>query len=294
MKYALYGLPCAGKTTLLDGLSIAVIHGSTELNRMASGRFSELSDSEKNELRIRYAKQLSERTDSFISDGHYSFPDDVVFTEADAELYDVFIYLYCKPEVICKRLNASPKNSRFANLSAEKICKWQSFELESLRSECHKRNKDFYVVSDISPSKLKTFIDSIEEGYSSFALAESIVEKIRQIYPMPCELHICDGDKTIIKQDSFRLCTDGYITHVFDENFYTGYQSLQFSKETYTLDYNTDNLKTIQLNSMIYSRIADKRYIMLSSGIDSLWKKLAEQFELKNVIADTLISADTK
>lgn len=100
MKYALYGLPCAGKTTLLSGLSISVISGSIELNKMAFGNFSGLSDVEKKELRVRYTNKLSERTDEFISDGHYSFLDDVVFTEADGELYDIFLYLYCKPEII--------------------------------------------------------------------------------------------------------------------------------------------------------------------------------------------------
>ena len=150
MKYALYGLPCAGKTTLLSSLSIPVIHGSSELNRMASGRFSDLPDVEKTKLRVKYADQLSERKDSFISDGHYAFLDEVVFTEADGNLYDVFIYLYCKPEQIAVRLQASPKNVRFSELSLERIRKWQEYEIDNLRSECHKHNKDFYVVYDLS------------------------------------------------------------------------------------------------------------------------------------------------
>lgn len=83
MKYVLYGLPCAGKTTLMNELAISVIHGSTELNKMASGNFLCLPDRQKTELRIRYAEKLSERTDSFISDGHYSFLDEIIFTEAD-------------------------------------------------------------------------------------------------------------------------------------------------------------------------------------------------------------------
>ncbi|MBD5143108.1 MAG: hypothetical protein HDT22_05795 [Ruminococcus sp.] len=294
MKYVLYGLPCAGKTTLLSELSIPVIHGSMELNKMASGRFLELSNAERNELRVRYAKNLWGRNDKFISDGHYSFLDDVVFTEADGKLYDVFLYLYCEPEIISKRFKLSCKNSQFANLSTKHIHKWQTFEIESLRAECHKRCKDFYVISDISSIELQVLIDRIENGFGSYRLAKNITEKIQQIYPMPCELHICDGDKTIIEQDSFSVCTDDYVTHIFDGNFYTDYQSLQFSREVYALDYNTDKLSTIQLNDMIYSRIAHKNYFVLSSGIDHLWKMLAEQFELKNVIADTLISADTK
>ena len=294
MKYALYGLPCAGKTTLLDGLSISVIHGSAELNRMASGRFLDLPDEEKNELRIRYADSLKARTDSFISDGHYSFLNDVVFTDADGDLYDVFIYLYCEPEVLRERLQHSDKNSRFAEIPVERIRKWQRFEIEGLREACHRRRKDFYVVKDITAEKLQTFISEIENGFSSYTLAEHIAEQIMRIYPEPCEIHICDGDKTIIEQDSFRICTDGYITHMFDGSFYTGYQSLLFTNETEHLRYDTEKLRTISRNDMIYNMISDKSYVILSSGIKMLWEQLAELLELKNVIADTLISAETK
>lgn len=294
MKYALYGLPCAGKTTLLSSLSIPVIHGSSELNRMASGRFSDLPDVEKTKLRVKYADQLSERKDSFISDGHYAFLDEVVFTEADGNLYDVFIYLYCKPEQIAVRLQASPKNVRFSELSLERIRKWQEYEIDNLRRECHKHNKDFYVVYDMTSADLQWFIDTIENGYSSYKIARGIADKIIGIYPDPCEIHICDGDKTIIEQDSFRICTDNYVTHAFDGNFYTGYQSLQFSTETEYMNYDLSKLSTIQLNTAVFNRIADKNYVVLSSGITILWDKLAVQLGLKNVIANTMISADTK
>ena len=294
MRFALYGLPCAGKTTIFEGLTIPVIHGSTELNKMASGRFSDLPDAEKNAFRIRYTEQLKARTDSFISDGHYSFLDDVAFTDADGELYDVFIYLYCEPEIISERQKSSDKNRRFAELSVKRIRKWQSFEIESLRAESHKRNKDFYVVKDISADELQAFIDSIENGFSSFGLAENIAIQIMHLYPQPCDIQICDGDKTVIEQDSFRVCTGGYVTHVFDGNFYTGYQAFMFTKEVENLSYDTEKLRTVDLNEAILDMVADKNYVILSSGIKMLWERLSERFALKNVIADTLISADTK
>lgn len=294
MKYVLYGLPCAGKTTLLSKLSIPVIHGSTELNRMASGNFKELSDDKKVELREKYAELLSQRNDSFISDGHYSFLDEVVFTEADGNLYDVFMYLYCGPESIAQRIRVSPKNERFSTLAVERIRKWQNYEIESLRKECHNRCKDFYVIHEATSTDLQEFIEKIENGFSSYALATNIVDRITSIYSAPCELHIVDGDKTIIEKDSFMASTDNYITHVFDGNFYTGYQSLKFTQEIETLKYNTDILAELSLNDAVFSKIADKNYIVLSSGIPFLWDKLSEIHGLKNVIANTLISADTK
>lgn len=294
MRFALYGLPCAGKTTIFEGLTIPVAHGSTELNRMASGRFSDLPDDKKAELRVKYAEWLSKREDSFISDGHYSFLDDVVFTEADGNLYDVFMYLYCDPESIVQRIQLSPKNERFSKLSVERICKWQNYEIECLRKECHSRNKDFYVIHDATSADLQEFIDRIESGFSSYALAASIVDRITSIYSAPCELHLIDGDKTIIEKDSFRVSTNNYTTHAFDGNFYTGYQSMKYTQETESLNYNMGILTTLCLNDAIYSKIANKNYIVLSSGVPKLWDKLSELHGLRNVIANTLISADTK
>lgn len=294
MKYVLYGMPCAGKTTLLSELTTPVIHGSTELNKMTSGRFSDLPDEKKTELRVKYAEWLSKREDSFISDGHYSFLDDVVFTEADGNLYDVFMYLYCDPESIAQRLRLSSKNERFSKLSVERIRKWQNYEIECLRKECHNRNKDFYVIHDATSADLQKFIDQIENGFSSYTLAESIVDRITSIYSAPCELHIVDGDKTIIEKDSFRVSTNNYITHVFDGNFYTGYQSMKFTQEVEPLNYNLDFLTTLCLNDAIYSKITDKNYIVMSSGVPKLWDRLSDLLGLRNVIANTLISADTK
>ena len=279
---------------MLNDLEIPVMHGSTELKKMASGRFEELTDAEKTELRKRYAEQLMVRTDTFISDGHYSFLDDVVFTESDGKLYDVFLYLYTPPETIAARFKSSPKNERFSKISVERIRKWQDFEIESLRVECHKRNKDFYVLRDISPAELQRFIEKTENGFSSFSLARRITDEIMSAFPSACELHIADGDKTIILQDSFRVCTDNHITHAFDGNFYTGYQSLCFTEEVSVLHYDMDKIPLIQLNDSVYSMIADKNYVVLSSGIKLLWNELSKRLNLQNVIADTMISADTK
>lgn len=103
LKIALYGMPCAGKSTLMDRITDAkVISGSQELRHICGGSFSELSEEEKHQVRIKYTEYINALNDEVIvSDGHYSFMETVAFTEADGDLYDIFIYLYCSPETIC-------------------------------------------------------------------------------------------------------------------------------------------------------------------------------------------------
>ena len=84
MKLALYGLPCAGKTTLMRSLKeVCVIHGSETLKSLSGGSFSSLSEDEKETVRIAYTKYLAALSaDIILSDGHYAFGNDVVFTES--------------------------------------------------------------------------------------------------------------------------------------------------------------------------------------------------------------------
>ena len=123
MRIALYGLPCAGKTTILSSLeNICIVNGSAELNKMSNGCFKSLSEEEKNHLRIEYIRYLKSIEDEVvISDGHYSFLDNVVFTEDDAQAYDVFLYFYCSAETLSNRYAGSEKNKKYIELSMARI-----------------------------------------------------------------------------------------------------------------------------------------------------------------------------
>ncbi len=299
MKIALYGMPCAGKTTLLDALDgrIHIINGSSWLNEATKGTFSLLPEKEKTEWRIKYTEYLAGISDTdIISDGHYAFEDTVVFTNADGDIYDVFIYLYCEPEEVLSRMKASEKNQKYAHLSVDMISEWQNREIEQLRLQCHNRNKDFYVIRSETVTKVDftDFIDAILSGFSSYQIAIDLVDKIRGWFPTPCELSIVDGDKTFINEDSFRLCSHGFTTTVFDGDFYTGYQSYCFEKETSLLSFQFDNLQKCTLNEQVWSRIRNEQYVVLSAGITSLWEKLAKQMNIPYILASPLISADSK
>ena len=297
MKFALYGLPCSGKTTLMSQLhGIKTVYGSDELKRMTNGGFSKLSAEEKNAARRQYAERIAAMKETALSDGHYSFLSEVVFTQWDAEAYDVFIYLYCKPEVLAERYAQSQKNARYAKLPLERISAWQRFEMESLRNECHLRNKDFYAAdaSVLTADMLSDFLRRIENGFSAYQLAESIVQKIRETYPSPRKLCITDGDKTFFEQDSLRMCAKNFVTRVFDGDFYTGFQSVLFSEETKEINLDFTRIRDLERNRIVAEKMKDEAYFILSAGIAPLWERIGEIFSIPNIVASPLISSDTK
>lgn len=297
MRIALYGLPCAGKTTLMEQLTgITTVNGSGTLKGLCNGNFSDLTEEEKAYVRIKYTEYICNLDDEIVlSDGHYAFLDKVVFTEQDGDVYDVFIYLYCNADVLKKRYEVSVKNEKYRDLSVTRIENWQQFEIENLRKECHNRNKDFYVVKsdEITSDEFSAFIHHINSGYSSFGLAKSLISGIIQKYPEVCHIHLVDGDKTAIVEDSFRICGN-HKTKIFDGDFYTGYQSYCFAKETESLHYDFSKLSSIKLNNDVWNKVKNKNYIILSGGITALWDKLSSLFGFTAVFANPLISADTK
>ncbi len=298
MRIAVYGLPSSGKTTLIQGIKNAkILNGRDELERLSNGAFSFVNDEEKRKIRIQYAKFLLELEDDVIvSDGHYSFMDNIVYTAEDGDAYDVIFYLYCSPSELKQRLLFSDKNKKYAALSEESIKQWQLFEIESLRMECHKRNKDFYVISDNDKStQFYVFLELVINGFSAIGYARKIAQSISDKYPIESykDIYISDGDKTIIRQDTYRYCYDGK-TNVFDGDFYSSYQSFLFSKDVDGIDYVTDKILNITLNKDVWDMINDKPYVIISSGITCVWNRLKDVFGFREVYVNPLISSDCK
>lgn len=77
-------------------------------------------------------------------------------------------------------MKQSEKNAKYATLSNEVIRKWQNFELSSLRSECHKYGKDFYVIDDneLTSCKFQDFVAFLISGFSTYGHAEQLVKKL--------------------------------------------------------------------------------------------------------------------
>lgn len=171
----------------------------------------------------------------------------------------------------------------------------QEFEINNLREECHRRNKDFYVVSDNEEEQNKffDFLSLLREGFSSYDLATDICNQIMEQFNKQDILYMVDGDKTIIIQDSYRFCCNGK-TKIFDGDFYTGYQSFLFEKELQTASIDKSKIAEITINNEVYDIVASNNYVVLSSGIKDLWSDIANAKNLGTIFASPYISADVK
>lgn len=297
MRIGLYGLPTAGKTFILDAVrNFEVLAGSSLLKVLAPD-FQSLTVEEKTYVRKQLATQLRTK-DDFIMDGHYSFGDEVVFTDEDGELYDAFLYLYVDPAILKKRMEDSVRNRKYLSFDVEK---WQMFELESLRQYCHKHNKDFYVLDNPGigyfpdVSVVLEFIDSLAAGYSCVSYARKCAENILGNTEAKT-VCLADGDKTLTIEDSSGVL--GYKTHIFDGNFYTGFQAWRHSREM------TDFLRFIDwtcqpfeklgvhFNHSVIERIKMPCFI-LTAGHYGIWKEIANELKLQMYCGEQM-SAETK
>ena len=286
MRIGFYGLPCAGKTTILSTLkNIEVLSGSDLLKELKPD-FHTCKEWEKEEVRKELAKSLF-KIENFIMDGHYAFGKNVVFTEEDGNLYDVFLYRYVNAEEIKKRMMDSKKNIKYVNNDIEA---WQLFEMESLREYCHMHNKDFYVVDSQDDFEIKTFIDSILCGFSCVEKAKQIVNSIHE----QDEITLIDGDKTYIKEDSTGIL--GYKTHIFDGNFYTGFQSWKHHRDFYDylrcIDCMDLSKYSLTRNEKVLNKIK-RNQIILTTGYYGMYKQIEKEDSIQ-VMHGNDICADTK
>ena len=302
MRIGLYGLPCAGKSFILNKIDfLKVIEGSTTMKKLFPD-FDTCDETEKNEIRKRFAVWLQSEK-NFITDGHYAFGDKVAFTEADGALYDIFLYLYINPKILKIRMDESPKNQKYADWD---IDKWQKSEITALRAYCHEHDKDFFVI-DNPPigyfddvEEVIEFIKSVSEGYSCVRFARNCTEEILLNEHRQKQIILADGDKTITRKDTTNQIF-GYTTHIFDNNFYSGYQTWKHNKNFteqdknkihLKIDYIQENKMPFELNDMVVDKLNKHSYI-LTSGDGRIWECIAKYLGIKCFYGSQM-AADTK
>ena len=292
MRLGLYGLPAAGKTYILDRIKgIKVLHGSDMLFDIDKD-FHHMDEKCKKAVRKELANTLL-KEDNFIMDGHYSFGDNVVFTKEDGKLYDAFLYLYIEPRVLKSRMEKSSKNIKYLKFD---IKKWQNNEIEKLREYCHENNKDFYVIDnqdlgyfDDIDTVLK-FIYAVSDGFSCVNFAKEAANDILSMSDFT-DITLTDGDRTLIREDSSSLI--GYKTHIFDGNFYTGFQS--FLHHENMMKY-TNASKKLKVPEFTYNDFVLKHMdngFILTSGQPDIWENISKKIK-RPVFFGNQMSSDTK
>lgn len=292
MRIGLYGMPTSGKTFILDRVDfIKVMQGSRMLHELCPD-FDTVDENKKNIVRQELANLLA-KEDKMIMDGHYAFGNKVVFTEADGRLYDAILYLYISPEVLKSRMELSERNRKYLTYDIEA---WQNMEIEELRGYCHKNNKDFYVI-DNPPSntfndvsEVLGFIRAIVDGYSCKEMADRCVNEILMDSHSDTVV-LMDGDKTITTEDTSHAVF-GYTTHLYDGNFYTGYQSWKQAKEFESYDFEDLTEMPVPINEKVIQAMTDDTYI-LTSGHERVWRYIAERLDV-SFYSGIEMAAETK
>lgn len=292
MRIGLYGMPTAGKTYTLNQIDcIEVINGSNLLREYDSA-FDTRDEEEREQDRKAIARILMEK-ETFIMDGHYSFGEEIAFTEQDGKLYDAFLYLFIAPDVLKERMGDSEKNRKYLKYN---IAEWQNTEINELRKYCQENDKDFYVLDNPPDyyfedvSGIIDFIGEIINGYSCASYAKECADYIIKRSKSDT-IVLLDGDKTLTIEDSSRLVF-GYNTHLYDGNFYTGYQAWKQNKEF--SQYSFDDLSDMPMhfNKTVKNAITEDTFI-LTSGHERVWNVIAKHLGL-DYFCGSQMSAETK
>jgi hypothetical protein len=292
MKVALYGMPGAGKTHILEMITFMEVISGSQLLRQCVPDFDQRDEAGRCEARRYLAALLASKSD-FILDGHYAFGDEIAFTDSDGQLYDAFLYLYVDPATLRVRMAASSKNARYLQYNIEE---WQRFEITQLRNYCHRAGKDFYVI-DNPPcnvfedvSLVVDFIHAVYNGFSCLSFAKSCAAAILR-QSEEDTITLLDGDKTLTIEDTSGTVLD-YKTNLYDGNFYTGYQSWRQAKDFHNLVCPPITYPPVHLREDILYRINGPAFI-LTSGHTDIWKNLSENLCIPYFCGPEM-SADTK
>ena len=292
MRIGLYGLPTAGKTFIMDKIDFMEVIIGSKLLRQYDSDFDQRDEAGRKKDRKAVASLMLSK-EEFIMDGHYAFGDEIAFTEDDGYIYDAFLYLYVDPQILKERMGVSAKNKQYVKYD---IAGWQNREIKGLREYCHKHNKDFYVLDNPPKnyfedvSDVIKFIRLIKDGYSCVSYARSCVDDILKSSDGKAII-LLDGDKTLTVEDSIN-CVFGYTTHLYDGNFYTGYQTwkqgIEFQK--YSIPDTTEI--PVHFNERLLSQLGSNAYI-LTSGHEKIWHHISTYLQIPFFFGIQM-SAETK
>lgn len=292
MRIVLYSMPTAGKTFIMNKIDFMEVIVGSKLLRQYDPDFDQRDEKGREKDRKAVANIMLSKDDCII-DGHYAFGNEIAFTEDDGKIYDAYLYIYIDPQIIIKRMAASKKNSRYLQYD---IANWQNQEINGLRDSCHKNNKDFYVIDNPPEncfgdvSDIIEFIRSIRDGYSCVSYARACADEILK-NSSGKDIILLDGDKTLTLEDSSNYVF-GYTTHLYDGNFYTGYQAWRQNIEFKQYSIPEIIEIPVHFNEQVLSQLKSDMYI-LTSGHEKIWRCISNHLQIP-FFYGVQMSAETK
>jgi len=310
MKIGLFGVSRCGKDYLINkvlksAINLKHIRGSTTLEKFAKIKFNlpfaALNNDEKTALRITFteeAKKEESRVGNIIVDGHYSFPNengdyDIVFTDADRTLYDVFIYMNTEASAVLKNQLRPNYMRKVHQYSEDEIVAWQEFEIDQMRKICKSLGTELLVIDGDKDCEAEFIAELIysPKNFQPRALAKKAISGHRSLLECAKTVVITDCDRTLAINDTTLSFCDivGINTQVIRENFrgeyYSIFQFYQVNK--YYSDilpdahyYNACDYaaETAMMNELLISDIKSSAgefiTLAITSGILDIWKRI--------------------
>lgn len=314
MKIAIYGVSRSGKDYFIKMLvnyfqqkntSLHHLEGSKFLNRLANEffkkNFSFLNTEEKDFIRKEFVSKLDSEEKKYgniIVDGHYAFYNECyklykVFTEADRDAYDIFLYIHTSPIDIINRMKTSLGEKKNEVITEDQISIWQNYEISEMQCDLLMQNKELHIIHS-EDDAMEYCYDVIVKGkYNSFDIAKAMVDKL-ELKDGPETIILTDCDKTLTLEDTTNIACDlkcidkSIFKKIYANDIYTNYQAWQanlYIKEN--LNFNKEVFENItqkihfknELISDLKAKTAYKIFA-ITAGSSDIWQRLLIQIGL--------------
>jgi phosphoserine phosphatase len=321
MKIGLYGVSRAGKNYLIDKVAkrtsgIKYMPGSVTLKELAAKEFhsdfKSLLPEQQNLLRLKFTEEVVKEEKSgrhVIVDGHYSFPKTTgngyndVFTEADRNLYDIFIYMNTPSERIAKNAGYGEPGRANTLYDITAIEHWKNYEITALREVCRELNKELVIFD----GEIEACCDFLCDLISDFEhlLASDIVKNIiadnYDIINNSNTILLVDCDRTITVNDTtYDFCEAAGIEKSILKAIYSGeyYSVFQFYRANKKYDAVIPDSRfyeacayaagKAQINDRLIADIRTQTenvcVIGITSGIANVWSKIKQDIGFPQII----------
>jgi shikimate kinase/phosphoserine phosphatase len=295
LRIGIYGVSGAGKTSLSKRLShyaevINSIDGSKAIAQVTPGGLTAFKNFD--ESQQKYYRQLSldslqehfEREGKhLLVTGHYCFFKngylDVVWTQNDAQFYDLIFLLQPTFEQLCIQVEKDKFRPR--DTAPYILRQWMEAEEYGLSLACEKAGIPLVRLSE------NKAVEKIERQVIEKISFHAIATYAKRIGEKHKNIVLCDCDGTLNREDAFNLIANKTINNDAVTKIFKSYPEYCFNAfyevscliETNREEFESiinEGLKRLNMNTRIAAKLNElkERYIVfISSGIPCAWKQ---------------------